>query len=74
MPIFEYICQGCGNKFAAIVMGSKRAECPACKGTELRQQLSTFAAHSSEKSSASAPKLPCGMPQGCCGGGSCGMN
>ena len=51
MPIFEYICKGCGNKFEAIVYGSKQSECPACKSTELEQQLSTFAAHGTDKSS-----------------------
>ena len=35
MPIFEYICKGCGNKFEAIVYGSKQSECPVCKSTEL---------------------------------------
>ena len=56
MPIFEYICKGCGNKFEAIVYGSKQSECPACKGTELEQQLSTFAAHGTDKSSGSHPQ------------------
>ncbi len=78
MPIFEYLCKGCGKKFEAIVYGKQQAECPQCNGTQLEQQLSTFAAHSSDKSSGSAsgfPKAPpCGMPPGSCGGGSCGMN
>jgi len=75
MPIFEYVCKGCGKKFEAIVYGGKQSECPACKSTELDQQLSTFAAHGTDKSSGSAPKMPCGMPPGSCGGGGgCGMN
>jgi putative FmdB family regulatory protein len=74
MPIFEYICKGCGKKFEAIVYGSKKSECPACKSIELEQQLSTFAAHGTDKSSGTAPKMPCGMPAGSCGGGGCGMN
>jgi putative FmdB family regulatory protein len=74
MPIFEYICKGCGKKFEAIVYGSKQAECPGCKGVELEQQLSTFAAHGTDKGSSAAPMMPCGMPQGGCGNGSCGMN
>jgi putative FmdB family regulatory protein len=74
MPIFEYVCKGCGKKFEAIVYGGKQSECPACKSTELEQQLSTFAAHGTDKSSGSAPKMPCGMPPGSCGGGGCGMN
>jgi len=74
MPIFEYVCQGCGKKFEAIVYGKQQAECPECKGTQLEQPLSTFSAHGTDKSSGSAPKLPCGMPPGACGGGGCGMN
>ena len=73
MPIFEYICKGCGNKFEAIVYGSKQSECPVCKSTELQQQLSRFAAHGSDKA-AYAPSMPCGMPEGSCGGGGCGMH
>ena len=76
MPIFEYKCKGCGKAFEAIVYGKQQAECPECKGTQLEQQLSTFAAHGTDKSSGSSfPKTPpCGMPPGSCGGGSCGMN
>jgi hypothetical protein len=40
----------------------------------LEQQLSTFAAHGTDKSSGSTSKMPCGMPPGSCGGGGCGMN
>jgi putative FmdB family regulatory protein len=74
MPIFEYICKGCGNKFEAIVFGSKQSECPVCKSTDLAQQLSRFAAHGTDKSSGDAPTMPCGMPEGSCGGGGCGMH
>jgi putative FmdB family regulatory protein len=71
MPIFEYVCKGCGHKFEAIVMGEKKAECPTCHGSELEQQLSTFSAHS-HSSSSSQPMAPCGMPGGGCG--NCPMN
>ena len=74
MPIFEYICKGCGKKFEAIVYGSKQSECPECKSTDLAQQLSRFSARSSERSSPDAPSMPCGMPAGSCGNGSCGMH
>ncbi len=73
MPIFEYLCKQCGKKFEAIVFGNRSAECPACHGGELEQQLSTFSAHSGG-SAASAPKAPCGLPAGSCDGGMCGMN
>jgi putative FmdB family regulatory protein len=71
MPIFEYVCAGCGHHFEAIVMGSQEAECPQCKAHELNQQLSKFSAHS--KSSAGAS--PCASGGPCCmGSGGCDMN
>lgn len=76
MPIFEYICQGCGHKFEALVYGEQKAECPVCKSPNLAQQLSVFAAHTHAPSApcgASGP-TPCGMSAGgCCGGGACGL-
>ncbi|HWR35706.1 MAG TPA: zinc ribbon domain-containing protein [Clostridia bacterium] len=70
MPIFEYICKDCGKAFEAVVLGSRAAACPSCKGTNLEQQLSRFAV-SAPSSSATAP---CGAPSGSCGGGKCGFN
>jgi putative FmdB family regulatory protein len=67
MPIFEYVCKGCGKQFEAIVLGSKQAECPQCSSRELEQQLSKFAAHSHSHSSSSAGSMPCGAPTGGCG-------
>ena len=76
MPIFEYICKECGHHFEAVVMGSKRAECPSCQSGKLLQQLSTFAVGPSKTSSSSARPAPgpcgsCGDPRG---PGSCSMN
>ena len=71
MPIFEYVCSGCGHKFEAILIGESKAECPKCKGAELEQQLSKFAVGAERQ--AAAPMSPCGM-SGCgCGGGKCPM-
>ncbi len=71
MPIFEYVCKGCGKSFEALVYGTQQAECPVCKSTELEQQLSTFSA---QVKSSGGKTLPCGAPMGSCGGGGCGMN
>src|SRR6185503_15314082 len=30
MPIFEYICKGCDQRFEKLVQGSSTIECPAC--------------------------------------------
>ena len=48
MPIFEYRCQDCGNKFEKLVRRSTDAAelvCPSCGQQHLNQELSTFSAH-----------------------------
>ena len=70
MPIFEYVCKGCGKKFETILFGDAKPGCPNCKGAELEQQLSKFAVGAERHSS--APMAPCGMGGGC-GGGKCPM-
>ncbi len=41
MPIFEYVCKGCGKDFELIVRStSPPPSCPACSGTELEKQIS----------------------------------
>ena len=48
MPIFEYSCQDCGNKFEKLVRNSDPAApaCPTCGTNHVSKELSTFAAHS----------------------------
>ena len=65
MPIFEYKCEDCGKRFEAIVIGSRKAECPTCHSKKLEQQLSSFAVKATSSSSA----MPCGAPVGSCGSG-----
>ena len=61
MPLFEYICADCQKRFEALVMGSKKPECPSCHGRNLEQQLSVFSARSNSGPSAStAAAGPCG--------------
>ena len=73
MPIFEYRCEQCGNKFEAILFGEQKAECPSCHTGRLEPQLSTFSV--STKSSAPAASAGCGQTN-CCmmGGGGCSEN
>ncbi len=55
MPLFEYICRKCGNRFEALVLGSTRPVCPSCQSPELEQELSTFAmGHNSGSATAAA--------------------
>jgi len=80
MPIFEYICQGCGKQFEAIVHGGQEAHCPACDGTRLEQQLSAFAVGSPKgkgdfaKSARTTPSGGCGHCGDPRGPGSCDVN
>jgi putative FmdB family regulatory protein len=71
MPIFEYRCQDCGNKFEAILFGEQKPECPKCHTQNLQQELSTFAI--STRSSASSV-AGCGADNCCMGKGGCSLN
>jgi putative FmdB family regulatory protein len=45
MPIYEYRCVNCDRSFEAFVRpGDGGARCPACHGSKLTREMSTFAA------------------------------
>lgn len=43
MPIYEYVCKQCDNRFETLVRASETVACPSCAGTSLEKQLSAFA-------------------------------
>ena len=47
MPIYEYVCQSCGDDFEKLTSYSDRSvpACPTCHGTSVERQLSTPAIH-----------------------------
>jgi putative FmdB family regulatory protein len=75
MPIYEYACHSCENKFELMrpfSQSTSSATCPTCKSGADRV-LSTFACFTKSESGAAAPvagtsSCSCGS----CGGGSCG--
>ena len=79
MPIYEYACPGCGERFEKLVRRfGEEVACPACAATDVEKQLSVFAVAVAE---ASPPFGRCGAAAcppggGCeagpCGGGACG--
>ncbi len=74
MPIFEYSCADCGTKFEKLVRNGDASgiECPSCGQKHLKQELSTFAAHSgTSRSKSEMPSCPSGQ---CSNPGMCGMN
>lgn len=54
MPVYEYECKKCGNRFEQIERiadhGAKRVRCPACKSTSVRQVIGGIHVQTSKKS------------------------
>jgi len=74
VPIYEYVCEGCGAAFELLLRGGEHPACPACGCEKLARQLSVPAAHTSGSASQlpvcqPAPAGGCGLPQ--CGMGGC---
>ena len=69
MPIFEFVCQGCGRQFEEIMtfsaMEAGEAACPDCGAHEVTRNLSAFATGSGSGSAGPS----CGGGGGGCGAG-----
>ena len=75
MPIYEYRCEGCAEKFEVLTRFAERDTaqiCPACESTKTRVLVSSFAVAGGEPSTSDFASESSGG--GCCGGGcgSCG--
>lgn len=46
MPLYDYECLDCGQRFEALVRNSITPSCPGCQGHNLEQQISLFAVDS----------------------------
>ena len=71
MPIYEYVCVTCSNRFDKRRSMNRMSEatfCPDC-GNESRRVFSVFAAFSSDGSGQTSAVAGAG---GCCGGGAGG--
>jgi len=65
MPLYEYRCDGCGERFEVLQRmgeGPQGLTCPRCGAAEPRRQLSTFAAAGSSADGAS--RSACAAPGG----------
>ena len=76
MPIYEYRCGSCSERFEELVRRPEDAvACPECGGAEVERLLSVFAGVGGREKAMAAPDLsrlatrPAGG--GCCGG-ACG--
>jgi putative FmdB family regulatory protein len=53
MPIYEFLCRGCGRKMAVLVLSRARADqvrCKRCGSADLEKLVSRFATVKSEES------------------------
>ena len=79
MPIYEYACSGCGQRFEKLVRRfAEEVSCPGCASGAVEKQLSVFAVGASSSSSSAPSGSACGVPEagcgaGACGGGACGL-
>ncbi len=73
MPLYEYICQECGERFDALSQikeADRPIACAHCHSERTTRQLSVFNAHSGGKIvTTSSAGNGCGC--GSCGGGNC---
>jgi putative FmdB family regulatory protein len=46
VPLYDYECLDCGQRFEALVRNSITPSCPGCQGRNLEQQISLFAVDS----------------------------
>ncbi|NTU82018.1 MAG: zinc ribbon domain-containing protein [Chloroflexales bacterium] len=61
MPLYEYHCQECGERFEKLLRMSddaKAVRCPACAGASVERLLSSFA--TSGKQSGASSAASCG--------------
>ena len=56
MPIFEYVCLGCGHRFEFLKLPAATTvpSCPACQSGNLERQLSGFAMSTADLTKARA--------------------
>jgi putative FmdB family regulatory protein len=67
MPLYEYRCESCGEKFEKLRRmreADSGLRCPKCESEKVSRQLSTFASRMDAGGSA-----PCGAPASSCGSG-----
>ncbi|MGH9699813.1 MAG: FmdB family zinc ribbon protein [Candidatus Acidiferrales bacterium] len=74
MPIYEYICEDCGERHERLVMkNGAKVTCPKCSSAKQTIQLSVFAAPAS--SGKSSPGTPSASSGGCgCTPRTCGCH
>jgi len=42
MPVFDFVCLNCTEKFTELILGSEKIYCPKCNSTNLKKLFSGF--------------------------------
>ncbi len=58
MPIYEYVCQKCGQSFELLIRGKEKPQCPHCGSKKLEKQFSAPAVGKSSKGRSSSFPAP----------------
>jgi putative FmdB family regulatory protein len=78
MPVYEYRCKSCDEKYEVFHRGKEEQEkviCPSCNSKESKKLLSGFNASVNSSSDSPCASGSCGIPAaGVCGSGMCGLN
>lgn len=74
MPLREYVCADCDERFETLVRAGDTPQCPRCGSVSLAQQLSVFAAATSSGAAGSAMPTGCGTCGDPRGPGACRLN
>ncbi|MBW2617328.1 MAG: zinc ribbon domain-containing protein [Deltaproteobacteria bacterium] len=61
MPIYEYKCQECGQRFETLILSpGEEVHCQKCGSISVERQLSTFAVSSGSSGAGSSISSSCG--------------
>jgi putative FmdB family regulatory protein len=77
MPIYEYRCESCAEKFEVLTRFAERDKaqaCPTCESTRPRVLVSSFASLTGESSASDFMSESSGGGCGCGGACSCGSS
>ena len=71
MPIYEYICDDCGERYERVLLSEGNGiACPKCSSPRNTVQFSTFSARGGDSSASPSPSSASSQSSG----GSCGCN
>ena len=54
MPLYDFVCRACQERFEALVRPGSTTACPACQSQDLERLPSSFAVSTAERRQASA--------------------